>query len=424
MPTFRIKGLAGAPQLRGEVPVFGMKNAALPIMAASALIEGTTRLTNMPDIADVHAMARLLEGLGARVTVGAGDTEVDTKQLAGTVLDGPISKSMRASVLLTGPLLARHGSVSFPHPGGCVLGSRPIDIFVSGFEQLGAQYAEDGETYRLTAPRGLHGGEIFFRVPSVTGTETFMMAAVAANGPVTLVNAAMEPEVVATADFLRLCGARIDGVGTTTVTVYPSSLHAPSEDQPFAIIPDRIEAASFLILGAALGDDVRIVGAEPAHLSAVIEALRAMGVPLTISSSGIKVRAPERLLPYDIRTHEYPGFPTDAQAPMTVLLTQADGESSVTETIFDGRLNYTQELVRMGAAIQLWNPHKVTVRGRTALKARDIDGPDIRAGLAFVLAAAIADGESRVGNAHLVDRGYQRIEERLSALGLSIRREP
>lgn len=419
--TFVIDGLGGKKTLRGSLPVFGEKNTALPLMAAAALISGESRFTNVPDIADVASMKSLLEGMGAYVTHSGSELSVRAEGLSGTVFESALAKSMRASIVLTGPILARMGSVTFPMPGGDVIGARPIDIFLDGFRKLGADVLEIGDTYQLSAANGLQGGEIFFRVVSVTATETFMMAAALAKGPVTLRNAAMEPGVVATADFLKACGAKIRGAGTPTIEIEPSSLQPASE--PFKIIPDRIEAATFLALGALAAEELVITGAEPSHMTAVLDAFSRMQVPISIDGNAITVRSPEKLGAIAIRTHEYPGFPTDAQPPVMVALTQAEGESSVIESIFDGRLMYTAELVGMGADIEIMSPHRAIVKGPTPLKARDIVGPDIRAGLAFVLAAAIADGTSHVGNAHLVDRGYQRIEERLKPLGLDISRK-
>lgn len=384
-------------------------------------MEGETKFSNVPDIADVHSMLSLLEGLGAFGTYEKGGTcSIRAKDARETVLDTDIAKRLRASVLLVGAVLARSGTVTFPHPGGCVLGSRPIDLFLSGFKTLGCEVSEQSETYTVTAPRGISGGSIFFRVPSVTATETFMILGVRAGAPVTLLNCAMEPEVVALADFLTQCGAGISGAGTPSITITPSYIEPPKG--PFTVIPDRIEAGSFLILGALLGKGIDIVGARREHLGALLETLRAMGVSVDEREGVLSVSRPRELHPSEVRTHEYPGFPTDLQAPVSVLLSQAEGESSILETVFDGRLNYTQELVRMGAHIEVVNPHKALIKGPTPLKARDIDGPDIRAGLAFLLAAAVADGRSKIGNAHLIDRGYERIEEKLKALGLSIER--
>jgi UDP-N-acetylglucosamine 1-carboxyvinyltransferase len=359
--------------------------------------------------------------LGAFVTRDGRSLSVNAKGLSQSVLDQVLAKSMRASIVLIGPLLARLGSVTFPHPGGDVIGERPIDIFISAFEQLGAVFSENADTYTLSAPRGLSGGEIFFRVVTVTGTETLMMAATSAKAPVILKNCALEPEVVALAEYLISCGADIKGAGTPTIIVTPSALSQPQK--PFRVIPDRIEAASFLALGAIAGKNLTVTDIEPSHLDAVINALGNAGVPLSVSKDSITVSAPEKLLSSKLRTHEYPGFPTDAQSPFMVLFTQSEGESVIVESIFDGRLNYTTELVKMGADITLLSPHRAKIVGKTFLNAADIETPDIRAGLAFVLAAIIAKGTSNVGNAHLIDRGYESIEKRLSAIGVSIRRQ-
>lgn len=420
MSHFVVQGLRGERTLQGTISVEGAKNAALPLMAAALLMEGETKFTNVPDIADVYAMNTLLEGLGAYTTFKEGELSVRTQDAKRTILDQDTAKRLRASVLLIGSALARFGKVTFPHPGGCVLGSRPIDLFLDGFQKLGCSVSEEGETYTLTAENGIQGGELFFRVVSVTATETFMIAAVKAKAPVTLKNCAMEPEVVALADFLKKSGARIEGAGTPTIIIHPSHIEPPQES--FRVIADRIEAGSFLILGALAGREVTVAGCVPEDLEAVIETLKGMGVSVSISGDAITVSKPEKLLPMHIRTHEHPGFPTDLQAPMAVLLTQAEGESSILETVFDGRLNYAADLVSMGASIDVVNPHKAIIKGKTPLKARNIDGPDIRAGLAFLLAAAIATGESKIGGAHLIDRGYEKIETKLSALGLDVRR--
>lgn len=418
--SFVIEGLSGKKILRGTIPVLGEKNTILPAMAAATLIAGNSTFTNVPDIADVAAMAKLLEGLGAFVSRSNGELSVNAASLSGTVFTQSVAKSMRASVVLSGPILARLGSVTFPTPGGDVIGARPIDVFLAGFKALGASITETGDSYTLSAVGGLSGGEIFFRVVSVTATETFMMAATLAKGPVTLKNCAMEPQVIATAAFLKLCGAKIEGAGTPTIYISPSVLFEGRE--PFRIIPDRIEAATFLALGALAAEELIVTGAEPSHLDAVFDTFSRMDVPFTIDNGSITVRAPEKISPVHIRTHEYPGFPTDAQAPLMVVLTQAEGESSVIESIFDGRLNYTTELVRMGARISLVSPHRAKVVGKTPLKAERIESPDIRAGLAFILAGIIADGTSTVGNAHLIDRGYEHIEKRLQKIGVSITR--
>lgn len=420
MDSFVVKGLAGEAALSGTVSIEGAKNAVLPLMAAAAVMEGETKLTNVPDIADVTSMNQLLEGIGAYTSFKDNELSIRTQDARGTVLDQDIAKRMRASILLIGATLARSGKVVVPHPGGCVLGARPIDLFVNGFEKLGCTVTYENDLYTFEAQNGIQGGEIFFRVVSHTATETFMIAAVKAAAPVTLKNCAMEPEIVALAEFLEQSGARITGAGTPTIVIHPSHVEPPAE--PFRVISDRIETGSFLMLGVLAGKEITINNCDPEYLEVVIETLREMGADITTSENSITVSKAASLKPIDVRTHEYPGFPTDLQAPFTVLLTQAEGESSILETVFDGRLNYAADLVRMGATIDVVNPHKAIIKGPTPLKARDIDGPDIRAGLAFLLAAAIAEGESRIGNAHLIDRGYEKIETKLLSLGLDIKR--
>lgn len=421
MASFTIDGLGGKKTLTGTIPVSGAKNSVLPTMAAALLLKGETTLENVPDIADVAVLTHIIEKLGGFVTREKGRLVIQAKDLSVSVIDHALAKALRASIVLVGPLLARLGTVSFPHPGGDLIGERPIDLFLSGFKAMGAEVHETGETYTLSAPQGLQGTDFFFSTMSVTGTETLMMAAVLAKGTVVLRNAAMEPEVTALAAFLNSCGARVEGAGTPTIVIKPVSLVEPA---PYTVMPDRIEAATFLTLGALAGKNLTVSNLRPHELDAVIDVLLRMGVPLTISDTWITVSAPESLLPVRVRTHEYPGFPTDAHPPVMVLLTQAVGESVMIESIFDGRLAYTKELVGMGADISMISPHRARVIGPTALHGANIVTPDIRAGLAFMLAAIIADGKSTIGNAELIDRGYEQIEKRLAAVGVPIVRQP
>lgn len=419
MSTLVIEGLAGKKTLKGSIQVYGAKNTALPAMAAALLIKGETVIENVPAIADVDAMARILEGLGAFITRSGRTLKINARDVDGTTIEPSAAKSLRASIVLTGPILARNGEVVFPHPGGDLIGERPIDLFIAGFRALGATVSESADTYTLSAPHGLTGGDYFFSTVSVTGTETLMMAATLAKGTVILRNAAMEPEVTALAELLQSAGAKIEGAGTPTIVIKPVSLVEPP---PYVVIPDRIEAASFLALGALAAEELTVENISVHHLDAVIDVMVRMGVPLTVGRTSITVRAPERLLPARVRTHEYPGFPTDAQPPIMIMLTQAEGESVMIESIFDGRLNYTADLVRMGAAISLVSPHRARVIGKRALSGIDCMSPDIRAGLAFMLAGVVASGTTTVGNAHLVDRGYEHIESRLAAVGVPISR--
>jgi UDP-N-acetylglucosamine 1-carboxyvinyltransferase len=310
-----------------------------------------------------------------------------------------------------------------PHPGGDVIGARPIDLFLPGFRKLGASIAQDGDWYDVRAEEGLNGADIFFPFISVGATETLMMAAVLATGITTLRNAALEPEVVFLGEMLKQCGAKIEGLGTPVIRIEGVKKLVPPKS-PIAIIPDRIEAGTYLVLGALAAKELSIRYCASEHLDAPIELLREAGAKIEEADGRIIIRRDhvKPLSAFNVRTHEYPGFATDLQAPMTVLLTQALGESIVFETIFEGRLNYAQDLVRMGADITPVGNHRIIIKGPRTLKGRELEGPDIRAGLAYVLAALVAEGESLVRNAYHIDRGYERVEEKLRALGASIER--
>lgn len=423
-----VKGLAPRKPLEGTVRISGAKNSALKALAASALFRDTLRIENVPAIEDVTTMSAILGGVGVAVSsAGPHELEIDPGNVEAGGLNTELSERIRASIVLTGPLLARTGSVSFPHPGGDVIGARPIDLFLDGFRAMGAGVVSRGAIYEVNAPAGLVGADIFFRIVSVTATETLMMAAVLAKGTTILRNAAMEPEIPHLAGFLNASGADIKGAGTPTITI-KGGFPLRSKGAPFTVLPDRIEAGSFAIIGALLADSLTIKNCVPEHLAILIEMLKASGVPITSAKDTISImdngkRANRSSRSLDVRTHEYPGFATDLQAPMTVFLTQASGEATVFETIFEGRLNYTQDLVGMGADITMGNPHEVRVRGPRPLSGRELHGPDIRAGLAYVIAAMVAEGDSVINNVHYIDRGYERIEEKLAEIGAKVERQ-
>lgn len=402
---FIVQGLAGQKKLRGEIRIAGAKNSALKALAASALFEDEAQFENLPDIEDVKRMQELL--------AAAKSSPALVKEIA---------ERFRASIVLTGPLLARYGEVTFPYPGGCVLGERPIDLFVQGFKALGATVEEDGDLFHIKG--SLQGARIVFPFISVTVTETLMLAAVLAEGETVLENAAMEPEIPALADFLNACGADIKGAGTPTMRIIGTGgrlLRAGGKI--FTVIPDRIETGSFVLLAALLGDGVTVTHCEPKHVAALLTLLRRAGVKMEVGTDYIKIKGGGPYTSVSVRTHEYPGFPTDLQAPMAVFLTQCEGEGTILETIFDSRFRYVDDLVRMGADITVMNPHKIWIKGPRALAHTELESPDLRAGLAYLIAAAVADGTSTVDNAYLIDRGYEKIEERLQKLGLNIKRE-
>lgn len=424
--VFVINGLGGERRLNGVVRVNGAKNAVLQAFAASLLFKDEVILKNVPEIADVASMVEIMRGLGVLVEMrgkGVYSIKVPNKGIS-TELVRDISKKFRASIVLTGPLLSRFGKVSFPHPGGCVIGARPIDIFLNGFASMGAKITEDENGYSIAVKDKLRGASIFLRIPSVTGVQTLMMAGVLARGKTILKNSPLEPETKTLAEFLNSCGAKIKGAGTSTIEITGTG-PLKASGKVFTIPPDRIEAGSFLILGALAAQKLEIKNCDPEEFESLIETLKFCGANIKTTKNSIIISAAKDQIykSTDIKTHEYPGFPTDLQAPMTVFLTQAIGEALVFETIFEGRLNFVNELVRMGADIKLWDQHRATVKGPTALRGREVESPDIRAGLAFVIAAIIANGQSIIHNVYYIDRGYEHVEDRLRKIGVDIVRQ-
>lgn len=413
----------GGRALEGEVSVSGAKNNALKVFGASLLFSNSVEILNVPLIEDIFRMKELMASMGARISnSGSHSFSLQAPKDAKTDLDDAITQSLRASVILLGPILARYGKVSMSHPGGCVIGKRPINFFIDGFKAMGAQFAEKNDLY-IFKTKGLKGADFTFRNPSVTGTETLMMAAVLADGRTILRNSACEPEIAALAEFLSDSGAKISGAGTHTIVIDGAGKAGLLEaKRPFYTIPDRIEAGSMLILGALLGRNLKIKNCEPTHLSTLISHLEAAGVKIAKGPGWMQVSKPKNILAVDVKTGEYPGFATDLQAPFTVFLTQAVGKSQVFETIFDERLEYINELVRMGANITPCDPHRAIVLGRTPLRGREVESPDLRAGLAFVIAGLIAKGRTVIHNIYNIDRGHERIEEKLVLLGADIKR--
>lgn len=412
--------IKGGKALHGEIEVYGAKNEALKVFAASVLFDEPVIIKNVPEIEDIARCKELLEFMGGKVEeTGKREFKISANLINSYCLPPQISKSMRSSIVFTGPVLAKFGKVKFPHPGGCVIGERPIDIFLEGFKKLGAEIKEDGESYVLTAKK-LIGAKIVFNKVSVTATETLMMAAVLAYGKTVLYNAAMEPEVTALAEFLNSCGAKIKGAGTYLIEI--TGVSKLKFKKPCVVIPDRIEAGSFAVLAAMLGKEILINNCNPSHLVVFLEHLKRTGTLIEINKNSLKISAPKKINAVNVKTHEYPGFVTDLQAPFVSLLTQAYGKSVVHETIFEGRLNYTEDLNRMGAKIMHCDTQKIIIEGPVNLHGREMESPDLRAGLAFVLAALAAHGESIIHGVYKIDRGYERIEERLRMLGADIKR--
>lgn len=417
MSQFRIQGEA---ELSGEIKVAGAKNHILKMIPAALLCDGPVTFTNVPAISDVDVMLEIFEHLGGTYERN-GDT-ITLQSDAPTCSDIPsdLSRKVRSGLLFVAPLLASCGEAVFGHTGGDSIGKRPTDLFDEGYQALGATIKEmpDSVVYTLSK----RNDRVRYVLPwiSHTVTEAMILSAVKGSGEVRIVNAATEPEVVSMCEFFVACGATIDGIGTSTITIKGVKSLQGVE---WKIIPDRIELATFAVMGALNGVDLTITHGEPRHLEVFWRALERMHVPFQIDDTTVRVQRAEKMMASPFRTHEYPGLATDYQPPLTVLATQAHGNTLVHETVYEGRLFYTDALVKMGADITLCDPHRALVTGPSPLFARSIDSPDIRAGMALLLAALRAKGESVIDNIHHIDRGYERIEERLNAIGACIMRE-
>jgi UDP-N-acetylglucosamine 1-carboxyvinyltransferase len=419
MDKFVIRG--GNP-LHGTIRVSGAKNSALPCMAAAILTEEEVTLENIPQVRDIETERKLLVAMGAEVTLGsgAGDhiTRINFRTLSNPEAKYEIVKTMRASSLVLGPLVARAGMARVAMPGGCAIGGRPIDLHIKGLEKMGAEILQEHGYLEARAGK-LKGAHIVFDKITVTGTEDLLMAAVLAEGESLMENCAREPEVCDLSDLLIAMGAKIEGAGTSTIHVQGvTSLKGAH----YRINPDRIEAGTFLIAGAITAGDLTVSDCNPDHLGAVIAKLQEAGATIDIlGATSVRVRSDGKLRAADISTEEYPGFPTDMQAQYMALATQAEGVSMVTENIFENRFMHVQELVRMGANIKV-DGRTATVRGPAPLSAAAVMCSDLRASASLVLAALVADGESILDRVYHMDRGYERIEQKLEGAGAQIRR--
>ena len=409
--------IKGGARLTGEVHVSGAKNAALPILASSLLASGRSVYRNVPALGDVRTMEKLLHELGAEVTTKGGVTQVDTAPVKSFEAPYDLVKTMRASVLVLGPLLARHGRARVSLPGGCAIGARPIDQHLNGLALMGAKI-ELAHGYVTARAKRLHGATIVFDMVTVTGTENLMMAAALAKGRTTLENAAREPEVEELARVLNKMGARIKGAGTPVISIEGVDELHPIEH---TVIPDRIEAGTLLVAAAITRGNVLVRDCLPEHLDAIVAKLRAAGVEVTAEEGGLRVRAKADLKPTDISTQPFPGFPTDMQAQFMVLMTRAKGQSVLTETIFENRFMHVPELQRMGADIQV-EGRTVIVRGPKRLTGAEVMATDLRASASLVLAGLIADGTTKIRRVYHLDRGYDRLDKKLRALGADVRR--
>ena len=418
MDKFVVRG--GNPLL-GTIKVSGAKNSALPCMAAAILTEDEVILENIPQVQDIETERKLLVSMGAEVQLGYGRalhrTHIKCAVLSDPVAKYEIVKTMRASSLVLGPLIARTGIARVAMPGGCAIGGRPIDLHLKALEAMGATITQDHGYLEARVDR-LRGAHIVFDKITVTGTEDILMAAVLAEGETVLENCAREPEVTDLASLLIAMGAKIEGAGTSRITVQGvAKLHGARH----RINPDRIEAGTFLLAGAITGGDLNVDCCDPSHLGSLISKLEQCGVKIDVGKDNIRVRSGGQLKAVDISTEEYPGFPTDMQAQFMALATQATGTTTVTENIFENRFMHVQELNRMGANITVQG-RTATVRGATPLQSAAVMCSDLRASASLVLAALVADGESILDRVYHMDRGYERIEEKLRGVGAQIRR--
>lgn len=409
--------IRGGTPLRGSVRLSGAKNAALPLICATLLASGKSVLLRVPKLGDVITMSALMKILGARVR---GDTrlEIDTELVKSVEAPYELVKTMRASVLVLGPLLTRYGRARVSLPGGCAIGARPIDMHLDGLKAMGAEI-ELKSGYVEARTVGLHGADLVFRQPTVTGTENLMMAAVLARGRTTIQNAAREPEVEELARVLNKMGADIRGAGTSYIAIEGVSELNTVEH---AIIPDRIEAGTFMVGAALTGGDVLLENCLPEHCGAFIEKLQVSGAHVEAENGGMRVRGASDIEPLDITTGPFPGFPTDMQAQFMVLATQAKGHSVITETVFENRFMHVSELARMGADIHV-DGRTAIIKGKSAtLQGADVMATDLRASAGLILAGLVAGGETQIRRVYHLDRGYEAIENKLKSLGADIER--
>jgi UDP-N-acetylglucosamine 1-carboxyvinyltransferase len=416
--------IEGGRPLEGTVHISGAKNAALPAMAAALLTRDRVTLNNIPRVRDIITMGKLLAYLSAVVEspeIPPTQMIIQADTVNGAEAPYELVKTMRASILTLGPLVARSGHARVSLPGGCAIGARPVDLHLKALEQMGAEIGMSHGYVEARAPRSgrLPGGRVFFDKITVTGTENILMAASLAEGETVIENAAREPEIWDLAELLIKMGADIEGAGTSTIRVRgKKELHGATH----TIIPDRIEAGTFLVAGAITNGHLKLTGCAPEHLVSIIAKLRETGVEIRETAPGtLEVRGAKKLVAADVCTEEYPGFATDMQAQFMALATQAEGTSAVTETIFENRFLHASEMIRMGANISV-EGRRAVVHGPTTLSGTNVIASDLRASASLVLAALVASGETVIDRVYHIDRGYERIEEKLNAVGASIKR--
>jgi len=409
--------IEGGTTLHGSVCISGSKNASLPLLAASLLTADKCVFKGVPQLLDIRNMVKMLSGLGAQVNHQGGQMVIQARELRETEKLHLYARKMRASFLLLGPLLVRLGEVCLPLPGGCAIGSRPVDLHLKGLSALGARFQMEKGYIRASAGE-LRGCDVTLSYPSVGATENIMMAAAAAQGKTRIINAAMEPEIVDLADFLNKMGARVTGAGTRVIEVEGKpELHGAAH----TVIPDRIEAGTYMIAAAATGGQVHLQRVAPEHLRAVIDKLREAGVTIEEGNNELLIKAGRKMHSLKITTGPYPSFPTDLQPQFAVLLSVVPGESTITETVFENRFLYTRGLQQMGAQIRV-DGCTARIRGTKSLIPAQVEATDLRAGAALVIAGLIAPGRTEISGVYHLDRGYEKLEVKLASLGAKISR--
>lgn len=411
--------ITGGRRLQGEVAVSGAKNAALPIMASAILSPEACHLSRVPLLKDVQTMLQLLQQMGASHKIDGDRCTLHTRDLKSCEAPYNLVKTMRASVLVLGPLLARFGEARVSLPGGCAIGARPINLHIDGLQKMGAEVTIQ-QGYVEARARKLRGAKICFDLRTVTGTENLMMAAVLAEGTTILENSACEPEIEDLAKFLNGRGAKVVGAGTPTITIHGVSSLSGGQH---TVMPDRIEAGTYLLSGAITGGDLLIRGCEPEHLGALIQKVQETGVRVDLLPEGLRVRGVERPVAVDVETRPYPGFPTDMQAQFMAFMAVGQGTSVITETVFESRFTHVAELKRMGAKIRI-RGNTATIQGVPSMSGAPVMASDLRASASLILAGLVAEGQTEVHRIYHLDRGYERLQEKLTALGADIRRVP
>lgn len=407
--------IQGGKKLEGEVRISGSKNAALPIIAATVLVKGKTTLYNVPNIQDVQTMFQIIKDIGGKVTKKNNKVIIDTSKIHTYEIPENLMRKMRSSVILAGAIIGKYNKANFSYPGGCEIGSRPIDLHLKGFEKLGINIKEEYGEIICNAEK-IIGAQIHLDFPSVGATENIILSACLAEGTTILTNAAKEPEIEDMAEFLNKAGAKIKGAGTDRVEITGVKKLA---EISYNIMPDRIEAGTYLVAGAITGGNIKITNANPTHIEPILDKLEEANCILEIGKDYIQIKAPRRIKSVDIKTMPYPGFPTDMQSIFGALLSTAKGTSIITENIFENRYKYVQELNRMGARINV-EGRTAIIKGTKRIQGANVIASDLRGGVALIIEALAAKGVTQVDNVHYILRGYENIEEKLKKLGSKI----